>query len=169
MSKFDCIILPPDIFHTNFQDLFYKSLNNFKKIERTVLKVTKISKKDLIVKYRTNFQKENYPTTSNYSVGYGKLLDLCHDQTIVVGPCGTAMLQILKNNLKYFPYNFCNSEFSDSRIKQNKFDSIIYIADNISTLSKNLRNNRIYKKNYNINDLIFLDGISLNDMVNQII
>ena len=168
IKKFDFVLLPPDGFHINFQDLHYLKIKNFQLIEKHIYNMSKFQKKKMIIKYRTEFQKENFPCKSEYKVGYGNLLDLCHEKTEIIGPCGSSMLKVLKSNLNYYSYDF-EKRYSDKRIERNKFNAILHVANTVPELIKNIKNKKIYKKNLNYKSLLFSDGKSLKDLVSDII
>ena len=105
-KKFDYILLPPDGFHQCFDDLLSKSFETFSNLERKINELSKKEKKLFVVKYRTKLQRDNFPSSHNYLISYGNLISLCHKKTKIIGPCGTAMMEILKDDYEYYPYDF---------------------------------------------------------------
>ena len=167
-KKYDYILLPPDGFHQTFDDLLSSSISNFLDLEKKLKLLTSRENKTFLVKYRTQLQKLNFQCEGNYIVSYGELLNLCHKRTRVIGPCGTAMLQVLKKEIEYYPYDFIKG-YKQNRMLHNDFSEILYVASSTRELITNIKNERIFNVNASIKDLIILDGISLKEIIGKIL
>ena len=167
-KKFDFILLPPDCFHQTFDDLLSKSIQIFLNIEKSINQLSKENKKSFIVKYRAKEQRENFPCLSNYIVSYGKLLNYCHEKTIVIGPCGTAMLNVLKKKVQYYPFDLFQA-YKKNRTFHNDFTSILYVAETNNELINNIKKKKIFKYGFTVDNLIYNDGISLDKILKKVL
>ena len=167
-KKFDFILLPPDGFHQTFDDLLSKSNQIFLNLEKNIKMLSKKEKKSFVVKYRNELQQKNFPCLSNYIVSYGNLLNYCHKKTIVIGPCGTAVLEVLKNNVQYYSYDFFQA-FKKNRMIHNDFTSILYVAKTNNELIDNIKKKKIFKSGFKFENLIFTDGISLDKIIKKVL
>lgn len=167
-KKFDFILLPPDGFHQTFDDLLSKSNQIFLNFEKNIKKLSKKEKKSFVVKYRHKLQQKNFPCFNNYIVSYGKLLNYCHEKTIVIGPCGTAMLEVLKKKVQYYPFDLFQA-YKKNRIIHNNFTSILYVAKTNNELINNIKKKKIFKYGFTVDNLIYTDGISLDKIIKKVL
>ena len=167
-KKFDYILLPPDGFHRTFDDLLSKSFQMFLNLEKKINKLSKENKKSFIIKYRTKRQRENFSCYSNYAISYGKLLNYCHEQTIVIGPCGTAMLEVLHKKIQYYPFDFFQV-YKKNRMIINNFTSVLNVAKSSNELLFNIKKKILFKPGFTIDNLILSNGVSLDKIVKKIL
>lgn len=167
-SKYDYILLPPDGFHQTFEDLFSLSISNFIDLEKKLALLAKKRKKTFIVKYRTQLQKMNFTCEGRHVVSYGNLLNLCHKKTKVIGPCGTAMLEMLKKEIEYYSYDFVEG-YKHNRMLHNNFSTLLHVARTPNELIINVENEKVFHSNCSIGNLIMSDGISLKEIVDKIL
>ena len=166
MNKYDYILLPPDGFHQCFEDLLSESYRRFNEMENLLFSFSK--GKNFVIKYRTEHQRYNYPTSKQSITSYGDLTSICHDNTRVIGPIGSSTIQVLGKNIEYYPYDFFKA-FSSNRMIHNDYSKVLFIANNARELEINLIKRNIFKKNYNFEDLTNIDGSSLKEIVDSII
>ena len=55
------------------------------------------------------------------------------------------MMEILKDDFEYYPYDFFQA-YKKNRMIHNNFEEILFISKNIDNLIDNITNLRIYKK-----------------------
>ena len=166
-KKFDYILLPPDGFHQCFDDLLSKSFETFSNLERKINELSKKEKKLFVVKYRTKLQRDNFPSSHNYLISYGNLISLCHKKTKIIGPCGPAMMEILKDDYEYNFYDFFQA-YKKNRMIHNNFEEILFISKNIDNLIDNITNLRKFKKGFFKKDLMNVNGHNLEDIIENI-
>jgi hypothetical protein len=159
-QKYDYIILPPDSFHTNFNDLLSGKEKAFKDICNEILSLSEAEHKTFLVKYRASKQLCFYPFTGNQEVGYGSFLDYCNKESIIIGPIGSAFIEALGNNLLFFPYDLDNTRAN------NPLEEYFYISKNRGELLNNITACRVRKKR--TKEILFSNAQSLESIVSSI-
>ena len=159
--------MPPERCHITMSDLIIDNVTMTNRIIDMVNNLTNC-KSEYLVKYRSYEQLAMFPSKNNFEVGYGDLLDYCQKDSIVIGYPGSAMIECLTSNIKFFSFN----DFEKTSKNQNiniLLTKAIYIAKNEEELLDNILNNKIFKLGYSVKDLLYLDGISLCEMVSYIL
>jgi len=170
-EKFDYIILPPDAFHMTLRDRFVDARQHVQDALDAVSRIKK-SEDRVVVKYRSKNQQLNFMCDAEALVGYGTLLDLCSEHTIVIGFPGSAMLECLLNDIRFFP-------FWDYRLhQQNRYfcmDAVqrlidtVHVARSGGELYDNLVHQRVYKPGRSKTQLLHQNGIQLHRIVDEIL
>lgn len=127
----------------------------------------------LVIKYREASQVLVFPCSCETIVGGKKgVLDLCDEDTIVIGPPGSALLECQLHEVPFYSYwryeSYKDNQFLSSKSVDN-LQSIIYIAKNNIELIFNMANSKIYKDGYSKSDLIYGNGLRLNEVVKTIL
>ena len=141
-----------------------------KTIEDIVYVVNKIKseKENYLIKYRTLSQFQIYPTEYVKEIGYGTLINFCNKNSIVIGHPGSAMIECLSNDIKFFSY--CDYEKYTLNSSMNKLVmKYLYIAKNKEELLDNISHKKIYRPGYSKVDLLYKDGKYLNEIVSGIL
>ena len=167
MKNYPYIILPPDAFHLTIKDLIYDERQLFISIIDMVNQVM-APIDNILVKYRTENQKKNFPCNSTSTVGYGKLLDYCGEKTRVIGPLGSAAIECLSRDIPYYAYQLNNS-IQSNRAIYNMLSEALYVADCAGKLMDHLKNNKIYRHGYSKRDLLHENGLYLHQIVELIL
>jgi hypothetical protein len=127
----------------------------------------------LIVKYREHAQWQAFPCACETIIGGKKsILDLCDNNTLVIGPPGSALLECLLNDVPFYTYWNYELYKGNQFLNQKSIDSmmrIFYIAKNTEELTFNINNSKIYKNDHSKKDLIYYDGLRLNEIVKIIL
>lgn len=126
----------------------------------------------IVVKYRTENQRRNFPCDYESRVGYGTLLDLCTEQTVVIGPPGSALLECLSNGVRFYSFWDYDSYIRNRYLSiqsLNRLSEVVYIAKSKEELLDNLHYQRIYKPGRSKTDLLHQDGMRLKEIVSKII
>jgi hypothetical protein len=166
-KKYKYIILPPENFHTTMSDLIIDNVIMIYRIIDILNNFTNC-KSEYLIKYRSYEQLAMYPSKNNVEVGYGELLDYCQKDSIVIGYPGSAMIECLKNNVRFFSFNDFEKKSKNPNINT-LLTKAIYIAKNEEELLDNILNNKIFKPGYSVKDLLYSDGMSLCEMVSYIL
>tara|TARA_B110000483_G_scaffold243518_1_gene333797 strand:+ start:6059 stop:6574 length:516 start_codon:yes stop_codon:yes gene_type:complete len=167
VKKYKIIILPPDTHQFTIKDrlcdenLFFNQIINF-------YFKNEIFKENILIKYRTNAQKNKFPNELIENVNEGKLLDFCNEDSIVIGPVNSATIECLNAKIDYFCYRY-DPGFDKNLSHTYTLDKILYVANNINQIVENFNQQKIFKDNFSINDLIYKDGLRLNEIVNKIL
>ena len=122
-KKFDYIILPPDSFHKNFFDLQSKSIINFQLIIKEILKINENKKENILVKYRTKRQRENFPCKLKFEIGYKGLINFSHKKTTVEIKIEALSIDVLDGLLSEMK-TLINKEVENGKLTFNDGDSI---------------------------------------------
>jgi len=126
----------------------------------------------VVVKYRGMNQQLNFPYDGENRVGYGTLLDLCDRDTIVIGPPGSAALECLLNDIRFYVFQdfglYEANKYGDKEAVE-RLLSIIHVASNKDELFENIIYTRIYKPGHSKRNLIHQDGMHLNEVVEEIL
>ena len=157
------IVLPPEHRHTTVTSLCVEE----RKFMEDIVKMVKKNSHDYLIKYRDQNQLLAFPTFDASEVGYGHLMKYCNKNTIVIGHPGSAMIECLRNNIRFFSY------FDYERICHKSSINLLllkclYIAKNKEELSDNILTNKIFKPGYTKEDLLFNDGKYLHEIVSSI-
>ncbi len=167
IKKYKYIILPPELFHKSMSDLI---IDNAKVIDRIIGVIDNITncKNECLIKYRSYEQLAMYPSKNNNEVGYGELLDYCKEDSIVIGYPGSAMIECLNNNIRFFSFHDFEKQSKNSDINT-LLTQAIYVAKNEEELLDNIVNNKIFKSGYSNSDLLYSNGMTLCEMVAYIL
>jgi len=166
-KKYKYIILPPETFHQTMSDLIIDSAKTIDRITSVINKVTNF-KNECLIKYRSYEQLAMYPSKNNIEVGYGELLSYCEKDSIVIGYPGSAMIECLKSDIRFFSFH----DFEKQSKNQNINTLIIralHVAKNEEELLDNILNNKIFKPGYSVEDLLYSDGMNLCEIVSYIL
>jgi len=171
MEKYEFIVLPPDAFHMTLRDRLVEAQAEFSAILAVVDRV-KLPGQRVLVKYRSENQRANFPCARNARVGYGQLLKFCARNTTVIGPPNSAAWECWLNDIAYYPF------WNHRRYAGNKYLSVdaigwlsqvVYIACNAEELHENLVRRRIFKPGKSKRDLLHRDGLYLQEIVARIL
>ena len=165
------IILPPDHHHSTMRDTFAKNSQYIKSIYELCLKLN-YTQNQILIKYRTNEQKNNHYTNYKSEIGYGLLKNYLHKGVIVIGPPGSATIECLLNDLQFYTYEDLNLISQNKSVNLQALDQLyktLYIADNIENLEFNMLNELIYKKNKSKKNLTFNNGYYTKQIVEKIL
>ncbi len=170
MNNYDFIILPPEGFNFYLSWPLHKLRQRFKSL---IYMVTKYKKQEqtLLIKYRAKKQKKFYPVNDVYNAlddKVGSFLEYCHDKTIVIGPSGSACIEALKSNIRYFSYEISPYP-NNNNAYYSKLNSVLFVAKNNKEIIENINSNRIYREGASINDLLHTDGLYLEEIVKFIL
>tara|TARA_B100000963_G_C22640807_1_gene680408 strand:- start:16876 stop:17409 length:534 start_codon:yes stop_codon:yes gene_type:complete len=169
--KYKIIILPPDHHHLTMRDTFDKGSQYVSSIYELCLKLN-YTRNQILVKYRTNEQKNNYYTHYKSETGYGLLKNYLHKDVIVIGPPGSGTIECLLNDLQFYTYEDYNLISRNKSVNLQALDQlhkILYIADNIKNLEFNMLNKLIYKKNKSKKNLTFDNSYYTKQIVEKIL
>lgn len=167
MIKYNFILLPPDGFQMTIKDKLCDENLFFNQIVNFFYKNKKINEK-ILIKYRSNHQKKRFPNKLIESTEKGKLLDLCDDNTCVIGPVNSATIECLHSKINYFCYRY------DPGLHENlsifcTLDKVLYVSNNISEIQENFQKKKIFRDNYSINDVTHKNGFKLNQIAEKIL
>ena len=171
IEKYKFIILPPDGYQTTMFDRFVEARHYIQTVFDVAIKIG-VPKENILVKYRTAHQKNNFPTDQKSIVGYGSLLDYCSTNTIVIGGPGSGMVECLTNEIRYFLYwNFRLYQHNRflSATSLSKLIETFYIATSVKELHDNILHNKIFKPNFSNKNLLHNDAQTLAQIVVQIL
>ena len=138
----------------------------------TIVEVVERVKKPgdkVLVKYRVDKQYLMFPYDGESIVGYGKLLDYCSADTIVIGFPGSAAVECLLNDVRFYAF------WDYRRYQANKylwFDPeifFLYVARTKEELYENIVSQRMYRSGYSKRDLLHEDGMYLHEIVSVIL
>jgi hypothetical protein len=170
IKKYNFIILPPEGFYISIDWPFYRLRIWFQSLV-SLIEQYKENDKTLLIKYRSKNQGAFFPIKNIDSVNeesYGSFLKYCNKNTIVIGPLGSACIEALLKNIKYYAYDPTPSP-NKNKAYCGKLNQLLYTAIDKNELFDNLKNNKIYKHNYSKDDLLYSDGIYLDQIVELII
>lgn len=126
----------------------------------------------LVVKYRDEKHRLNFPYHGEARVGYGALLDLCSEHTIVIGFPGSAAWECLVNGIRFYAFRDFSAHmanrFTDKGAVERLLD-IMYVAHNKDELYDNICHKRIYKPGHSKGSLTHQDGMLLHEIVEEIL
>ncbi len=170
-QKFDFIILPPDGMHLTLRDRLCDARLMLQSITEAI---EAIMERDasLLIKYRSKNHFKNFQYGKNTIIGYGTLLDYCKQSTTVVGMPGSATIECLMNDIAF--YSYCifldDIEMATNRCFLGfKIQRALHIAKSAPEVLNNIQNRRIYKKGFSNKDLLYEEGISLQEIVDKIL
>lgn len=161
------IILAPEMQHFSSSSLIVETRKTIKDIESVIKKINS-KNAEYLIKYRDEFQVLMYPSSHEKRIGYGSLMKYCNSETIVIGHPGSAMIECINNNIKFFPF------FDYDKYTQNSFLNIIlveglFIARNKVELLDNILSNKIFKPEFTREDVFFNNGKYLYEIVSNIL
>lgn len=170
IEKFDYILLPPEAFHLNLKDTLSFSRKWLTNVSHAILKIKK-KNQVFLIKYRSDLQKKHFPIEGVNIVGCGTFIDYCHQGTIVIGPPGTACIEALLNDIKYYTYDYAQlfSSSNPNKASFNRLTEILYTAKNTNELLDNIHNKHIYRVGYSKKNLLHKNGSYLYEIVNCIL
>jgi hypothetical protein len=167
-KKYDLIILPPDSIHLSVRNSVYDMNFFFNEIVNAVL--TEYKDFEYIIKYRGEQQRKNFQIScSSIAVGYGNFIDYCKQDSIIVGPLGTACLEALDNGLKYFSYNDQLYSLNTNCSVYEHLQKILFSASNVNELISNIRQNNIYREGFSVREIFFNDALKLEEIIRLIL
>lgn len=126
----------------------------------------------VVVKYRTEVQLQNFPCEAEIRVGYGALLDFCAAHTIVIGPPGSAMLECLLNDIRFYSFRNYHQYLANKSLSieaLNRLQDVVYIAESKEELFDNMMHKRVYRPGHSKVDLLHQDGMRLHEIAAAII
>ena len=170
-EKFDYVVLPPDAFHITLRDRLFEARHYTRDVLDVVSHIRKPGER-VVVKYRNETHYQNFPANAEARIGYGGLLDLCAKETIVIGFPGSAMLECLLNDIRFYAfwnYGFYEKNKHLSLYALNRLIEIIHIARSNDELADNLAHQRIFKPGRAKGDLLHQHGIALHEIVANIL
>jgi len=168
--EYSFVILPPETHHLSLD----WPLNKFKVWFQSVvsgIEEFKSQNQLCLIKYRSSNQKLFFPvsTTSEIIEEDGaSFLKYCAKNTIVIGPLGTACIEALIKDIRYFPYDPLPYP-SKNIAYYNKLNEILYASKTKYELIENIKSNLIFRKGYSRKNLLYEDGLNLNQIVNLIL
>lgn len=167
MKKYRIIILPPDTHQFTIKDrlcdenLFFNQIVNF-------FFQNEMFKENILIKYRTNAQKNKFPNDLVENIIEGKILDFCNKDSVVIGPVNSATIECLTAEINYFCYRY-DPGFDKNLSHVYTLDNILYVANDLNQIKENFEKKKIFKDNYSISDLIHKDGKNLDKIVGEIL
>ena len=167
MKKYRIIILPPDTHQFTIKDrlcdenLFFNQIVNF-------FFNNEMFKENILIKYRTNAQKNKFPNDPVENIIEGKILDFCNKDSVVIGPVNSATIECLTAEINYFCYRY-DPGFDKNLSHTYTLDRILYVANNIHEIKENFDQCKIYKENFSMSNLIYKDGLRLKEIVQIIL
>lgn len=170
VAKYDYVILPPDVYHMTLRDRLVDS----QQLMADALDVVDRLKGDgqtVLVKYRSKNQPINFPCAAESQVEYGPLLDYCSSTTIVIGFPGSAALDCLLSDIPFYAFwnyqCYQGNRFVSMEAVTRLLD-VIYIARTNAELYENIVNRTIFKPGRKKNDLLHSNGMSLQEIIQEI-
>jgi len=161
------IILPPDMFYSNFSDLYGYSSAQFNDVVEYFS--SHYAQDKIMVKYRSSNHMNIYPTTINYSVGRANIFESCLQDTIVIGPFCSATIECLTKGIRYYVHHYNKYAF-DLSIDFLRYQSILNVSNSLEDLINNIKYNRsVFMDNKSLHDLVWSNGLSLAEIASDII
>jgi len=167
VKKYRIIILPPDTHQFTIKDrlcdenLFFNQIVNF-------FFKNEMFKENILIKYRTNAQKNKFPNDLVENIIEGKILDFCNKDSVVIGPVNSATIECLTAEINYFCYRY-DPGFDKNLSHTYTLDNILYVAKDINQMMENFEKKKIFKNSYSAKDLTHEDGKELKKIVEQIL
>ena len=161
------IILAPEMLHRTMTSLYVEERKRMKDVEYIVNQI-KINTDDYLIKYRDKAQLLAFPTSHSSEIGYGTLMRYCNENSIVIGCPGSAMIECLRNNIRFFPY-FNYEKFSHKSTVNLLLLKCLFVSKNKEELLENILCNNIFKPGYKKEDLLFHDAKYLYEIVDSIL
>ena len=125
-------------------------------------------KENILIKYRTNAQKNKFPNDLVENIIEGKILDFCNKDSVVIGPVNSATIECLTAEINYFCYRY-DPGFDKNLSHTYTLDNILYVAKDINQMMENFEKKKIFKNSYSAKDLTHEDGKELKKIVEQIL
>ncbi len=169
-KKYNFVLLPPEGFHISLDWPLYKLRIWFQSVV-SIIDQYKDQDQICLIKYRSKNQNLFFPINTSDSVvddSCGSFLEYCNQETIVIGPLGSACIEALKNNVRYYSYDPlpCPSE---NKAYFNQLNQLLYTAQDKDELLENLKKEQIYRYGYSKCNLLYKDGMYLNQIVKLIL
>lgn len=166
-KKYKYIILPPDGFHRTATDTLCNARKFLIEIIDNVKKIKK-PEEEYIIKHRGNESYEIYNIIENSALGYGTFIEYCDQNSIVIGPCGTAFFEAIINNISYYSYDFTKA-YEKNKMIFNNFSDSVYVADNPKTIFNNIKEKKIYKNGFSKKQIFFEKSTSIKKIITNIL
>ena len=171
MKKYKFIILPPNGFHFTMNDRL-SDARHFVADAVDVVNSFRQPGESLVIKYRSHNETKNYPTEQSVLVGYGQLLDLCSEESVVIGNPGSATWECLLNGISFYSIwniNRCKASGYFSQQAITGLSNMLYIANNKNELLDNLKQRKIYKPGKSLSDLSVSKTLRLTEIIDMIL
>jgi hypothetical protein len=167
---YNFVILPPETYLLSLDWPLYKFKVWFQSIVSGIDEFND-QNHNCLIKYRSLNQKLFFPVDTNNAVldeDSGSFLKYCNQDTIIVGPLGSACVEALRSNMRYFSYDPLPRP-SQNKAYFNQLNEMLYTANDKAELLNNINKNQIFRKGFSKINLLYEDGIDLNQIVKQIL
>lgn len=171
MASYDFVLLPPDAFHLTLRDRIADA-ERWLAEALDVIEELRSPRQRVLVKFRSRNQALNFPVKCEVRCGYGRLLEYCSPESVVIGWPGSGAWECLLHDIPFYSFwdarkYLRNRYVSPAAVR--RLHALLHIACDKNSLRENIRHRRVFKPGKGKKDLLHEKGMDLHRIVVEIL